>query len=41
LGAPSALSSAIDDALQRYGVKVQQIPVRPSTLRAMIRASGK
>jgi CO/xanthine dehydrogenase Mo-binding subunit len=41
LGAPSALSSAIDDALQRYGVKVEQIPVRPSTLRAMIRASGK
>jgi CO/xanthine dehydrogenase Mo-binding subunit len=41
LGAPSALSSAIDDALQFYGVKVQQIPVRPSTLRAMIRASGK
>jgi CO/xanthine dehydrogenase Mo-binding subunit len=41
LGAPSALSSAIDDALRRYGVKVQQIPVRPSTLRALIRATGQ
>jgi CO/xanthine dehydrogenase Mo-binding subunit len=40
LGAPSALSSAIDDALRAYGVKVQQIPVRPSTLRALIRAAG-
>jgi CO/xanthine dehydrogenase Mo-binding subunit len=38
LGAPSALSSAIDDALQKYGVTVQTIPVRPSTLRALIRA---
>jgi CO/xanthine dehydrogenase Mo-binding subunit len=40
LGAPSALSAAIDDALRGYGVKVQQIPVRPSTLRGLIRAAG-
>ena len=37
LGAPSALCSAIDDALQGYGVKVQQIPVRPPKLRELIR----
>lgn len=39
LGAPSALSSAIDDALQKYGVKIQMIPVRPSKLRELIRAA--
>ena len=39
LGAPSALSSAIDDALQKYGVKIQTIPVRPSKLRELIRAA--
>ncbi|MEO1226051.1 MAG: xanthine dehydrogenase family protein molybdopterin-binding subunit [Pseudomonadota bacterium] len=37
LGAPSALSSAIDDALQAYGVEITSLPVRPATLRAMIR----
>ena len=41
LGAPSALSSAIDDALQNHGVTVQQIPMRPSTLRGLIRAAAK
>ncbi len=37
LGAPSALSSAIDDALQRYGIEITSLPVRPVTLRALIR----
>jgi CO/xanthine dehydrogenase Mo-binding subunit len=40
LGAPSALSSAIDDALRSYGVKIQQVPVRPSTLRGLIRQAS-
>jgi CO/xanthine dehydrogenase Mo-binding subunit len=37
LGAPSALSSAIDDALSPLGVTVDSIPVMPWQLRAKIR----
>jgi CO/xanthine dehydrogenase Mo-binding subunit len=37
LGAPSALTSAIEDALSGYGVKIHTIPVRPSKLRELIR----
>jgi CO/xanthine dehydrogenase Mo-binding subunit len=39
LGAPSALSAAIDDALSDLGVKVDQIPMTPARLRARIRAA--
>ncbi len=39
LGAPSALSSAIDDALLELGVKIDQIPMTPPKLRAKIRAA--
>jgi CO/xanthine dehydrogenase Mo-binding subunit len=39
LGAPSALTSAIEDALRTYGVKIHTIPVRPSKLRELIRAA--
>jgi CO/xanthine dehydrogenase Mo-binding subunit len=39
LGAPSALTSAMEDALRSYGVKIHTIPVRPSKLRELIRAA--
>jgi CO/xanthine dehydrogenase Mo-binding subunit len=39
LGAPSALSSAIDDALSYLHVKVEQIPILAPKLRAKIRAA--
>jgi CO/xanthine dehydrogenase Mo-binding subunit len=39
LGAPSALSAAIDDALSGLGIEIDQIPVTPPKLRAMIRAA--
>jgi CO/xanthine dehydrogenase Mo-binding subunit len=38
LGAPSALTAAMEDALSAYGVKIHTIPVRPSKLRELIRA---
>ncbi|MEM8812648.1 MAG: xanthine dehydrogenase family protein molybdopterin-binding subunit [Pseudomonadota bacterium] len=37
LGAPSALSSAVDDALRAYGVEVDILPIRPVILRGLIR----
>jgi CO/xanthine dehydrogenase Mo-binding subunit len=41
LGAPSALTSAIESALQKHGVKITSLPVRPAQLRALIRATEK
>jgi CO/xanthine dehydrogenase Mo-binding subunit len=37
LGAPSALTAAMEDTLKNYGVKIHSLPVRPSQLRALIR----
>ena len=37
LGAPSALTSAIEDALRDYGVKIAALPVTPPVLRGLIR----
>lgn len=37
LGAPSALTSAIEDALSDYGVKITALPVTPPVLRGLIR----
>ena len=39
LGAPSALTAAIEDALQDHGVKIHTLPIRPSTLHALIRSA--
>jgi CO/xanthine dehydrogenase Mo-binding subunit len=39
LGAPSALTSAIEDALRDHGVKISALPIRPSKLRELIRAT--
>jgi CO/xanthine dehydrogenase Mo-binding subunit len=37
LGAPSALTSAIEDALSAFGVKISSLPVTPPILRGLIR----
>ena len=37
LGAPSALTSAIEDALRGYGVKIATLPVTHPVLRGLIR----
>ncbi|MEO1159378.1 MAG: molybdopterin cofactor-binding domain-containing protein, partial [Pseudomonadota bacterium] len=37
LGAPSALTSAIEDALSGYGVRISELPVTPPILRGLIR----
>ncbi|MGD1883531.1 MAG: xanthine dehydrogenase family protein molybdopterin-binding subunit [Paracoccaceae bacterium] len=37
LGAPSALTSAIEDALSDHGVKITSLPVTPPVLRGLIR----
>ncbi|MDD9910370.1 MAG: xanthine dehydrogenase family protein molybdopterin-binding subunit [Ahrensia sp.] len=37
LGAPSALTSAVEDALQNYGVKISALPITPPVLRGLIR----
>lgn len=37
LGAPSALTSAIEDALSDYGVRISSLPVTPPILRGLIR----
>ncbi|MEM7613424.1 MAG: xanthine dehydrogenase family protein molybdopterin-binding subunit [Pseudomonadota bacterium] len=39
LGAPSALTSAIEDALSDRGVKIAALPVTPPILRGLIRAA--
>ena len=39
LGAPSALTAAIEDALQDHGVKIHTLPIRPSTLHALIHSA--
>ncbi|WP_299692217.1 xanthine dehydrogenase family protein molybdopterin-binding subunit [uncultured Tateyamaria sp.] len=41
LGAPSALTSAIENALQDYGVKIAALPVTPPVLRGLIRDAEK
>ncbi|MDB5532176.1 MAG: carbon monoxide dehydrogenase large subunit, partial [Hyphomicrobiales bacterium] len=39
IGAPSAIVSAIDDALRPFGVVVRNLPVTPTHLRAAIRSA--
>lgn len=41
LGAPSALTSAIEDALSDYGVRISALPVTPPILRGLIREAGQ
>ncbi len=41
LGAPSALTSAIEDALSNYGVRISALPVTPPILRGLIREAGQ
>jgi len=41
LGAPSALTSAIEDALSDYGVKITSLPVTPPVLRGLIRDASQ
>jgi CO/xanthine dehydrogenase Mo-binding subunit len=37
MGAPSAVCSAIEDALRPFGVKIDALPVTPTRLRTLIR----
>ena len=41
LAAPSALTSAIEDALSSFGVKIDVLPVPPARLHAMIKATQR
>jgi 3-oxo-Delta1-steroid hydratase/dehydrogenase large subunit len=36
--APAAVSAAIDDALREYGMRVRQLPVKPSDIVAAVQA---
>ena len=40
MGAPSAISCAVEDALRPLGVKIDALPITPIALRAKIRASN-
>ena len=39
MGAPPAVAAAIEDALKPLGVKIDELPVTPQRLRALIRAA--
>ena len=41
MGAPPALSSAVEDALSGFGLKVDELPLTPYRLRTMIRSAQK
>jgi carbon-monoxide dehydrogenase large subunit len=41
IGAPSAIVSAIEDALRPLGVRITDLPVTPARLRALIRAAQR
>ncbi|HJP35443.1 MAG TPA: molybdopterin cofactor-binding domain-containing protein, partial [Gammaproteobacteria bacterium] len=37
MGAPSAVTQAVEDALRPLGVKIDELPITPNRLRALIR----
>ena len=39
MAAPPAVAAAIEDALKPLGVKIDELPVTPQKLRALIRAA--
>ncbi len=41
MGAPGALSRAIEDALGSYGVRCDELPLTPRRVRELVRATGK
>ena len=41
MGAPAAIASAVEDALRPLGIKVENLPISPRSLRAKIRESGQ
>ncbi|HUF81330.1 MAG TPA: xanthine dehydrogenase family protein molybdopterin-binding subunit [Burkholderiales bacterium] len=41
IGAPSAIVSAVEDALRPLGVQISDLPLTPARLMAMIRAGGR
>jgi CO/xanthine dehydrogenase Mo-binding subunit len=41
MGAPPALSCAVEDALSPLGIKIDELPLTPKNVRAMVRAAEK
>jgi CO/xanthine dehydrogenase Mo-binding subunit len=41
MGAPGALSRAIEDALSQYGVRCDELPLTPRKVRELVRAGEK
>jgi CO/xanthine dehydrogenase Mo-binding subunit len=41
MGAPGALSGAIEDALAQYGVRCDELPLTPRKVRELVRAGEK
>jgi CO/xanthine dehydrogenase Mo-binding subunit len=41
MGAPGALSRAIEDALVEYGVRCDELPLTPRKVRELVRAGEK
>ena len=41
MGAPGALSGAIEDALAQYGVRCEELPLTPRKVRELVRAGEK
>jgi CO/xanthine dehydrogenase Mo-binding subunit len=39
MGAPPALSGAVEDALRPYGIKIDELPLTPKRIRTMVRAA--
>lgn len=39
MGAPPALTRAVEDALSRYGVRVDELPLTPRRVRSLVRAT--
>ena len=39
MGAPPALTRAVEDALSRYGVRVDELPLTPRRVRSLVRAA--
>ena len=39
MGAPPALTCAIEDALRPYGIKINELPLTPSRVRGLVRAA--
>jgi CO/xanthine dehydrogenase Mo-binding subunit len=41
MGAPGALSGAIEDALAQYGVRCDELPLTPRKVQELVRAGAK